>query len=128
MTPNEYVILRFLGDKGSVTVRQVALHLRNSDEYTRYLCAGMVKSGLLEELLDDSGKKPKRAYRLTPKSSDMLTDLWRGMEDNLRLRAARFYRVGAIVEGRANQLGEKARSFDLSDENASAPREKIPDQ
>ena len=118
MTPNEYLILRMFADTDHITIQQVAERMQNSVEYAKYLCAGMVNCGLLVECTDDSGSNPVRACRLTPKSWSILTDLWRGMADNLRRRAARFYRVGAIVEGRADQLGEKE----------SALRQKITNQ
>ncbi|MCK4373954.1 MAG: winged helix-turn-helix transcriptional regulator [Candidatus Brocadiae bacterium] len=108
MTPNEYVILRFLGQKDCATVRQIAGHLRNSLGYSKYLCDGMVNDDLLEECVDDSGKKPVPAYRLTPKSRAILADLLHGMEDNLRQRVARFRQVAAVVEERAHRLGEMA--------------------
>ena len=105
MTPNEHVILRMFGGAESVTVRQVAEHMRNPVGYTKYLCAGMVNRDLLTECVDDSGTRPRRAYRLTPKSRAILADLWRGMAENLTRRVARFRRVAAIVEERADRLG-----------------------
>ena len=110
MTPNEYVILRMFGGAESVTVRQIAENMRNSIEYAKYLCAGMVSDGLLTECVDDSSAKPRPAYRLTPKSRDILADLWRGMEQSLRRRVARSRRITAIVEKRADRLGEMATS------------------
>ena len=116
MTPNEYVILRMFGGAESVTVRQVAEHMRNPVGYTKYLCAGMVNRDLLTECVDDSGKRPRRAYRLTPKSQAILADLWRGMVKNLRGRVARARRITAIVEERADRIEEMATAANVSDE------------
>ena len=128
MSQNESLILRFLGKRDHGTVRQIAEHLRDSDEYTRYLCDGMVNCGLLEECVDGSCKKPRGAYRLTLKSRAILADLWSGMEDNLRLRVARFRRVAAIVEERADQLGKMALSRDVYDHEEGAIGQEIGSQ
>ena len=124
MTPNEYMILRAFGTRDRVTLREVAEHLRNANQYTRYLCAAMVNSGLLIECVDDSGEKPKPAYRLTPKSRDVLADLWRGMEDNLRRRVARFRRVAAAIEKRADDVGEMASHTMQATKGQAQPGEK----
>lgn len=122
MTPNEYNILRMFANRDSVTVRQVAKHLQNSLDYSEYLCAGMTNAGLLTQCQDDSGKRPERAYRLTTKSQGILMGLWSGMEGNLRRRVARFRRVAAIVEERADRLGQMALSPKVSDEEENAVR------
>ncbi len=131
MSPNEFSILRVLAGGDHMTVRQVAEHLRNSEEYAKYICVKMVNRGLLEECVDDSGKKPRRAYRLTPRSWGIMADIWRGMEGNLRRRVARFRRVAGIIEERADRLGEASlevsadrlgemASLDASDEEGGA--------
>ena len=109
MTPNEYTILRMFADRDRTTVRQVAGHMRNADEYAKYLCGRMVNAGLPAERMDASEEKPVRAYRLTPESQDILADLCRGMEMNLRRRTGRFQRVAAIVEERAEAAMESIR-------------------
>ena len=116
MTPNEHLILRLFDDTDTVTLRRIAEHMQNPVGYTKYLCAGMVNRDLLTECVDDSGTRPRRAYRLTPKSRAILADLWRGMAENLRGRVARARRVAAIVEERADRLGEMATAANLSDE------------
>ncbi len=116
MTPNEYLILLLFDDTDTVTLRQVAKHLENPVGYTKYLCAGMVNRDLLTECVDDSGKRPRRAYRLTPKSQAILADLWRGMVKNLRGRVARARRITAIVEERADRIEEMATAANVSDE------------
>ena len=125
MTPNEYAILRMFADKDRATAREVGQRLRNSLGYSTYLCAGMVNAGLLSESVDDSDGRAVRAYRLTPKARDILTDLLRGMAGNLKRRAARFRLVGAVVGKRAAGLAEMARSLEASGEQAPTTGKKI---
>ena len=117
MTPNEYMILRMFAERDRVAVQQVAERVRASQAYANYLCVGMVNAGLLAECTADSAGKPVRAYALTPKSQAILADLTRGMASNLARRAAKFKRVAAVVEERAERLSQIAQSLDVPDES-----------